>query len=80
MSISWDPSKISLTRKQVTEQLAATRPLAIRLAGGDGNGRKKGVAQAKPSVNITPWMLKTGEEKIIADRLSEILHSGLVAS
>jgi hypothetical protein len=31
-------------------------------------------------VNVTPWMLKPGEEKIIADRLSEILHSGIVAS
>ncbi len=80
MSISWDPSKISLTRKQVTEQLAATRPLAIRLAGGSGKGWKKGAAQAKPSVTVTPWMLKPGEEKIIADRLSEILRSGRVAS
>ncbi len=28
----------------------------------------------------TPWMLEPGEDKIIADRLSEILRSGLVTS
>ncbi|HEX4019856.1 MAG TPA: aminotransferase class V-fold PLP-dependent enzyme [Acidobacteriaceae bacterium] len=80
MSISWDPAKILLTRKQVTEQLAASKPLSIRLAGGDGGGWKKGGAKPRPSVGITPWMLKPGEEKIIADRLSEILHSGIVTS
>jgi hypothetical protein len=29
-------------------------------------------------VHITAWMLRPGEEKIIAERLSEVLRSGLI--
>lgn len=75
LAVSWDPAEIDLTRAQVIEQLEATRPASIRLAGGgSGNGRR---AVNFPTIQFTAWMLKKGEEKLVADRLFAILHSGI---
>jgi L-seryl-tRNA(Ser) seleniumtransferase len=78
MAISWDPSTVALTKKQVTEQLAATRPRSILLSD-DGDDAQKG-APRNPTIRITAWMLKPGEEKVIAGRLSEIFQSAKRAS
>jgi L-seryl-tRNA(Ser) seleniumtransferase len=76
LKISWDPNKISLTSKQVREQLAATRPRSIRM-GGNGDDEKN---PTNPTVGLTAWQLQSGDEMIIASRLSEILQSAPTAS
>ncbi len=78
MAVSWDPAKIALTKDQVTQQLAATRPYSIRLADdGDGSGKN---LSSNPRIQITAWMLQPAQEKLIADRLAEILRSGQKAA
>ncbi|HUZ94438.1 MAG TPA: aminotransferase class V-fold PLP-dependent enzyme, partial [Edaphobacter sp.] len=76
LKISWDPDKISLTTKQVMQQLAATRPRSIRV-GGNGDDEKK---SKNPAVEVTAWQMQSGDELIIANRLSEILQSAPSAS
>lgn len=76
LALSWDPAKIALTSQQVTQQLAATRPYSIMLAG-DGDSKR---ASQNPTIWVTAWMMKSGQESVIAKRLSEILKSGAKAS
>lgn len=76
LAVSWDPSKVTLTTRQVTGQLAATRPLSIMLSD-DGDEHK---GPHNPTIRITAWMMQPGQEKVIADRLLQILQSGVKAS
>jgi uncharacterized pyridoxal phosphate-dependent enzyme len=75
MAVSWDPGKIALTKQQLIQQLEATRPMSIRLA--DEDDAKQRSASSFPKIQITAWMLKPGQEKIVADRLLEIFRSGM---
>jgi len=83
MTITWDTSKVNLTEKDVRQQLTATRPISIRMGDPVGNdaNRDKGAASNATAVTIglSAWQLKPGEEKVIAKRLAEILHSGVAA-
>ena len=73
MAVSWDPDKIMLSKQQVIKQLEASRPMSIRLA--DEDDAKKRSTSSFPKIQITAWMLKPGQEKIVADRLLEIFRS-----
>lgn len=75
MAVRWDPAKVNLTTRQVLEQLAATRPVAIR-AGGDDEGN----SSRPPRIGLSAWQLKPGEERVIARRLAEILSAGAVSA
>lgn len=61
LRISWDTEKIKITDKQLREGLRNGNP-SIELGGGTAN-----------SVNVTVFMLKPGQEKIVATRLKEEL-------
>lgn len=61
LSISWDQSQIKLTRKQMQENLRNGNPSIETMGDGDN------------TINITVFMLKPGEEKIVASRVSEEL-------
>src|SRR6185437_15602139 len=76
LAVSWDPAKVALTSRQVTQQLAATRPYSIMLAG-DGDSKR---SSQNPTIWVTAWMMQPGQENVIAERLSEILKSGAKAS
>ena len=78
LAISWDPAKVALTKQQVTDQLEATRPASILLADDGDDAQHQG--PHNPTIRITAWMMKPGQEKVIAERLSEILHSGIKTS
>lgn len=77
LAVSWDPSKIALTKKQITEQLGATKPCSILLSDDGGDRRK---TQQNPTIRITAWMLKPGQEDLVANRLVEIFRSPVSAS
>jgi hypothetical protein len=71
LMISWDPSKLHITDEEVAEDLARNKP---RIALGTGGVRGKG--QPDPATNalsITPWMMQPGEDKIVADRIYDVL-------
>lgn len=64
LQIKWDATKVKLTDKQLRESLRAANP-SIELGGGGPN-----------SVSVTVFMLKPGQEKIVAARLKEELSKG----
>jgi uncharacterized pyridoxal phosphate-dependent enzyme len=61
LRISWDTEQVKLTDKQLREALRFGNP-SIELGGGSAN-----------SVSVTVFMLKAGQEKIVASRLKEEL-------
>jgi uncharacterized pyridoxal phosphate-dependent enzyme len=65
LNFSWDKNIIKLTRDEFQESLRRGDP-SIEVIGGK-----------EESVNITVWMLKTGQERIVASRVQEVLSKGL---
>jgi seryl-tRNA(Sec) selenium transferase len=65
MEIFWDPRHISLTSDQASELLKNGQP-SIIMEGG---------RFSLNSLGLSAWMLKPGEEKIIARRLGEVLRA-----
>ena len=66
LKISWDATKVSLPVKMLQENLRNGNP-SIEIMPGENN-----------TLNITTWMLKAGEEKIVAARLKEELSKAVV--
>src|ERR1035437_8473101 len=59
LTISWDISKVKVSRREFVERLRKGDP-SIEVMGGKDN-----------SIVITSWNLKLGQEKIVASRLKE---------
>lgn len=66
LRITWDSSKVKVSDKALREALRNGSP-SIELGGGTAN-----------SVNVTVFMLKPGQEKIVATRLKEELNKATV--
>jgi seryl-tRNA(Sec) selenium transferase len=60
LNISWDPAKLGITGDQVAKELFTTEP---RIAIGSN----------EHGLSIIGYMMFAGEEKIVADRISQIL-------
>ena len=61
LDISWDGAKVKLTGKDLQEKLRMGNP-SIEIGGVKDNG-----------ITVTVWMLKPGQEKIVAGRIKEEL-------
>jgi L-seryl-tRNA(Ser) seleniumtransferase len=61
LNLSWDTSKVKVTRDKFQENLRMGNP-SIEVRGGKEN-----------SISITVFMLKPGQEKIVANRIHEEL-------
>ncbi len=73
LSIRWDTDKIGISGEQVSHTLFTTEP-RITLAGGGGFGR--GNSNASPTetgVSILAYMMQPGDERIVGNRLHEVL-------
>jgi uncharacterized pyridoxal phosphate-dependent enzyme len=66
LTISWEATKVNLTTKALQEGLRNGNPSIEVMGAGE------------TAVNITTWMLKPGEEKIVAKRLKEELSKAMV--
>ena len=66
LSITWDPAKIKITTTEMQEKLRKGNP-SIEVSGGNGN-----------SIGLSVFMLKPGQEKILANRISEELKKAIV--
>ncbi|AQG79836.1 PLP-dependent transferase [Spirosoma montaniterrae] len=66
LRIGWDPARVNLTAKALQEGLRNGNP-SIEIVVNDTNG-----------INMTAWMLKPGEDKIVATRLKEELTKASV--
>jgi L-seryl-tRNA(Ser) seleniumtransferase len=62
MHISWD-SKISATPQEVSKLLRTAKP-AIVMGGGEG----------RPGLSLNSFMLKPGEDRIVAEQLARVLR------
>ncbi|RNL88545.1 selenocysteine synthase [Sinomicrobium pectinilyticum] len=62
LNLSWNTQQVKISGDRLKEEMRKGHP-SIEIAGGGKN-----------SVSITTWMLKPGQERIVASRLSEILH------
>lgn len=61
LKVSWDKAKIRMSGKELQEKLRNGDP-SVEVAGGEEN-----------SINITVWVMKPGQEKLVARRLKEVL-------
>lgn len=82
LKIAWDPAKVKLTGRTLRENLRAGSPsieagfegLPLYANQAGSNSIDPVVAEALPGknlINITVWMMKPGEEKVVAKRLKE---------
>ncbi len=72
LAITWDSTRLHVTGEELAEELATTKP---RIAIGAGGGRR-GSAPPSPEttgVTVTAWQMQPGEDKIVADRLYQVL-------
>jgi D-glucosaminate-6-phosphate ammonia-lyase len=70
LTISWDPGSLNITGEELAEELARTKP---RIALGAGEGRGSEAQPGTTSISITAWMMQAGQDKIVADRVHEVL-------
>jgi seryl-tRNA(Sec) selenium transferase len=63
MRVSWDPDRLSLTPPQATDLLRNSEP-SIAVGGGKG----------APGLTIASFMLKPGEDKIVAEQLVRLFR------
>jgi uncharacterized pyridoxal phosphate-dependent enzyme len=85
-----DRSKLNISGQEVMQKLADTRPIGIGSMGAGASGMRGRNPDAPPNENHAPahrhpgdpnsfgfavWQLKDGEDKIIAERLVEILNA-----
>lgn len=66
LEIAWDTNVIKLSAKELQEKLKAGSP-SIEVAGGK-----------ETSINVTAWVMKSGQENIVAKRLKEELSTASV--
>lgn len=66
LMVMWDPDKLHITGEEMAEELGRNKP---RIALGAGWGNKDNMT----SIRITAGQMQPGEDKIVADRISEVL-------
>jgi len=66
LNIKWDGAKLKITDKELRETLRNSNP-SIEVGGGPPN-----------SINVTVFMMKPGQEKIVAAKLKEVLSKAAV--
>ena len=64
MNIKWDPKRVSLTPREVSTAMRNSKPSIILSAPDSGEG-----------LTMNSFMLQPGEEKIVAEKLAQLLKS-----
>jgi D-glucosaminate-6-phosphate ammonia-lyase len=76
LSITWDPRTLHITGEEIAEDCARNKP-RIALGAGVGGPRGRGADNIEPDsvtgISITAWMMQPGDDRIVADRLHELL-------
>ncbi|CAG5002214.1 hypothetical protein DYBT9275_02840 [Dyadobacter sp. CECT 9275] len=72
LTITWDPAKLNITGQEVADELSTTKP---RIAVGTGfrRGAAATSGPATTSISIASYMMGPGNDKIVAERVHEIL-------
>jgi uncharacterized pyridoxal phosphate-dependent enzyme len=81
LTIRWDSKTLGITGAEVSDQLYAGEPrIALAGGGGGGGGQGTGGGQGQPvagdtGIAISASMMATGDEKIVAERVYQILSA-----
>ena len=75
VSIAWDSKKLNITGAEVTEILDTTEPRIVLGGGGGGRPGQPQEAGTDTSISMSAFMMGAGDEKIVANRLFEILSA-----
>jgi seryl-tRNA(Sec) selenium transferase len=70
--ISWDPAKLHVTGEEIAEEVARTKPRIALGAGGPPRGAPT-PESPMTSIDITAWMMQPGDDKVVAERLHQVL-------
>jgi len=73
VSLQWDSQKLGITGAEVTEILDTTEPRIV-LGGGGGRGESENAA-GDTGISITAFMMSPGDEKIVAERVHQVLSA-----
>jgi len=63
LEVSWDTTVIKMTTKDLQEKLRNGNPSIEVIGHGDN------------AINITVWVMRPGQEKIVAKKLKEVLST-----
>jgi L-seryl-tRNA(Ser) seleniumtransferase len=73
LSIRWEAAKLGITGQDVAQILDTTDP---RIAlGGGGRGRGPSAEPGDTGLSVTAYMMTPGDEKIVADRIYQVLST-----
>jgi D-glucosaminate-6-phosphate ammonia-lyase len=72
VSIQWDSKKLGITGAEVTEILDTTEPRIV-LGGGGGGTQEQSAGDT--GISITAFQMAPGDDKIVADRVYQILSA-----
>jgi len=76
LTISWDPAKLNITGPEAAAELTANKP-RIAINGAAGTARPATATApttaATGSLSIAAWQMQPGDDKIVADRIFELL-------
>src|SRR6266852_8157658 len=75
LSISWDPAKLGITGEEVSNILSTTEPRIALGGGGGGGGSRSSRTSDETGISITAYMMAPGEDKIVGDRIYQILSA-----
>jgi L-seryl-tRNA(Ser) seleniumtransferase len=70
LNIRWDPVKFGISGEEVAELFFTTEP---RIALGGGGAAGRGVRNDLTSISISASMMAPGNDKVVADRIFEVL-------
>lgn len=72
LNIVWDTDKVGVSGSDIEHTLFTTEP-RITLFGRGARGRNHDVPANKTGVSITAYMMRPGNEKVVAERLNQLL-------
>ncbi len=76
LSLRWEEAKLGISGAEVAKILDTTDPRILLNGGGRGGGRRSTSPEpGDTGVSITAFMMGAGDEKIVADRLYEVLSA-----
>ena len=76
--IDYDPERIKITAKQVAEALRTGKP-SIEVNPSTGTSARAQIPSSEYTVVIGVWMLQPGEDRIVGDRLRQVLSAAVSA-
>jgi uncharacterized pyridoxal phosphate-dependent enzyme len=74
VTVRWESKRLGITGQEVSDILYNTEP-RIALGGGGGGGRASQAEAGETGVSMSLSMTQPGDEKIVAERLYEVLSA-----